>query len=167
MQLRNGMLVQVPSTLVPRLPSHFISNIQSTGIDLILGLNGWIWVYKRFPSEEWNPDSSSTGTATEPFGGISTSDFNPYVSTNSSQLTEQDVMWVGRVARVMELLRDWGIVVAKWKVEGAVRIVESWERGWEKLRKGGREAERELVERLLSEGEREGGAKVDHMDVDG
>lgn len=44
-QLRNGQLVTVPPILVRRLKSHFIS--LPCGVDLILGLNGYIWVSKH------------------------------------------------------------------------------------------------------------------------
>lgn len=41
-QLKNGNLLNVPPALVPRLKSHFHS--LPCGVDLILGLNGFIWV---------------------------------------------------------------------------------------------------------------------------
>ena len=44
-QLRNGQLVTIPPILVRRLKSHFIS--LPCGVDLILGLNGYIWVSKH------------------------------------------------------------------------------------------------------------------------
>ncbi|KAF5369894.1 hypothetical protein D9758_001051 [Tetrapyrgos nigripes] len=44
-KLRNGQLVAVPPILVRRLKSHFIS--LPCGVDLILGLNGYIWVSKH------------------------------------------------------------------------------------------------------------------------
>ncbi|KAG6332512.1 hypothetical protein ID866_6574 [Astraeus odoratus] len=44
-KLRNGQLVVVPSVLVRRLKSHFIA--LPCGVDLILGLNGYIWVSKH------------------------------------------------------------------------------------------------------------------------
>ncbi|KAF8738903.1 Exosome complex exonuclease RRP4 N-terminal region, partial [Rhizoctonia solani] len=44
-KLRNGQLVQVPNGLVRRLKSHFFS--LPCGVDLILGLNGYIWVSKH------------------------------------------------------------------------------------------------------------------------
>lgn len=43
-QLRNGMLVIVPPSLIVRLKSHF--NSLPCGVDLIIGLNGYIWVSK-------------------------------------------------------------------------------------------------------------------------
>lgn len=44
-QLRNGQLVTIPPILVRRLKSHFIS--LPCDVDLILGLNGYIWVSKH------------------------------------------------------------------------------------------------------------------------
>ena len=49
-QLRNGQLVIVPPILVRRLKSHFIS--LPCGVDLILGLNGYIWVSKHIKESE-------------------------------------------------------------------------------------------------------------------
>ncbi|KAL3901804.1 MAG: hypothetical protein SGCHY_000333 [Lobulomycetales sp.] len=40
--LRNGNLVVVPSSLVKRSKSHFVT--LTCGVDVIIGLNGWIWV---------------------------------------------------------------------------------------------------------------------------
>jgi len=44
-KLRNGQLVTIPPILVRRLKSHFIS--LPCDVDLILGLNGYIWVSKH------------------------------------------------------------------------------------------------------------------------
>ncbi|KIP04213.1 hypothetical protein PHLGIDRAFT_31465 [Phlebiopsis gigantea 11061_1 CR5-6] len=44
-KLRNGQLVIVPPALIRRLKSHFTS--LPCGVDLILGLNGYIWVSKH------------------------------------------------------------------------------------------------------------------------
>ncbi|KAF8328407.1 uncharacterized protein EI90DRAFT_2997938 [Cantharellus anzutake] len=44
-KLRNGQLVTIPSTLVRRLKSHFFS--LTCGVDIILGMNGYIWVQKH------------------------------------------------------------------------------------------------------------------------
>ena len=49
-QLRNGQLVTVPAILIRRLKSHFIS--LPCGVDLILGLNGYIWVSKSVKAAE-------------------------------------------------------------------------------------------------------------------
>ena len=49
-QLRNGQLVTVPPILIRRLKSHFVS--LPCGVDLILGLNGYIWVSKHVKQSE-------------------------------------------------------------------------------------------------------------------
>jgi len=49
-KLRNGQLVTVPPILVRRLKSHFIS--LPCEVDLILGLNGYIWVSKHVKENE-------------------------------------------------------------------------------------------------------------------
>jgi exosome complex component RRP4 len=49
-KLRNGQLVTVPPNLIRRLKSHFIS--LPCGVDLILGLNGFIWVSKHVKDSE-------------------------------------------------------------------------------------------------------------------
>jgi hypothetical protein len=49
-QLRNGQLVSVPPILIRRLKSHFCS--LPSGVDLILGLNGYIWICKHVRDNE-------------------------------------------------------------------------------------------------------------------
>ncbi|KAF5389128.1 hypothetical protein D9757_004883 [Collybiopsis confluens] len=49
-KLRNGQLATVPPILIRRLKSHFIS--LPCGVDLILGLNGYIWVNKHVKQNE-------------------------------------------------------------------------------------------------------------------
>ncbi|KAF8972692.1 hypothetical protein BDZ97DRAFT_1649780 [Flammula alnicola] len=49
-KLRNGQLVVVPPILVRRLKSHFLT--LPCGVDLILGLNGYIWVSKHVKENE-------------------------------------------------------------------------------------------------------------------
>ncbi len=50
LQLRNGQLVTVPPILIRRLKSHFYS--LPCGVDLILGLNGYVWVSKHVKDNE-------------------------------------------------------------------------------------------------------------------
>jgi len=49
-KLRNGQLVIIPPILVRRLKSHFIA--LPCGVDLILGLNGYIWVSKHIKESD-------------------------------------------------------------------------------------------------------------------
>ncbi len=46
-KLRNGLLLQLPPRLVRRLKSHFYHippPCGPSGVDVILGLNGYVWV---------------------------------------------------------------------------------------------------------------------------
>lgn len=45
-KLRNGSFVSVPPVLVQRCKSQF--HTLPCGVDVILGLNGFIWVHKKF-----------------------------------------------------------------------------------------------------------------------
>ena len=44
------MLVRVPPVLVRRLKSHFVT--LPSGVDLILGLNGYIWISKHVQTDD-------------------------------------------------------------------------------------------------------------------
>ena len=55
-KLENGQLIIVPSSLVKRLPQHYISF--PWGIDVILGRNGYIWITRSVPEEWKNQDEN-------------------------------------------------------------------------------------------------------------
>ncbi|KAI9026896.1 hypothetical protein DFJ74DRAFT_604316 [Hyaloraphidium curvatum] len=54
-QLRNGSLVVVPAAQVKRMKSHFHS--LPFGVDMIVGINGYIWVCKHAPQ---TPDQAES-----------------------------------------------------------------------------------------------------------
>ncbi|KAJ1954706.1 Exosome complex component rrp4 [Dispira parvispora] len=56
-KLRNGTLVKIPPALVQRSRSHF--HTLPCGVDVILGVNGYIWICKHTPLEvvEANPEN--------------------------------------------------------------------------------------------------------------
>ena len=53
-KLENGQLVIVPSSLVRRLPQHYVS--LPNGVDVILGKNGYIWITRSIP-DSWKHES--------------------------------------------------------------------------------------------------------------
>ncbi|CAM9897875.1 unnamed protein product, partial [Sphacelaria rigidula] len=63
-QLENGQLVSVPPVLIRRLKQHMVS-LGDTGVDVILGTNGNVWI-SRTPPEEWKGaeegDAAGTGS---------------------------------------------------------------------------------------------------------
>ncbi|KDE05371.1 hypothetical protein MVLG_04282 [Microbotryum lychnidis-dioicae p1A1 Lamole] len=64
-KLKNGMLVVVPPSLIVRLKSHFHS--LPHGVDLIIGLNGYIWISKTLPRnlKHQNDQSENAGFGEE------------------------------------------------------------------------------------------------------
>lgn len=56
-KLRNGTLVEVPPSLVVRLKSHF--HTLHCGVDMILGMNGYIWVQAASATKATDSISSS------------------------------------------------------------------------------------------------------------
>lgn len=61
-KLENGCFLRVASSLVPRLPQHFVS--LDCGVDVLLGVNGGIWVTRTMP-REWLAEVSP-GNSTVP-----------------------------------------------------------------------------------------------------
>ncbi|KAI8907259.1 hypothetical protein EDD86DRAFT_209151 [Gorgonomyces haynaldii] len=56
-KLRNGCLITVPSVLIKRSKSHFVT--LDCGVQVILGVNGYIWIAKHVPmtaEEEAQPE---------------------------------------------------------------------------------------------------------------
>jgi len=49
-KLENGQLVVVSSSLIKRLPQHYVS--LPWGVDVILGRNGFVWITRSIP-DEW------------------------------------------------------------------------------------------------------------------
>ena len=66
-QLKNGQLVTVPPALIVRLKSHFHS--LPFGVDLIVGLNGYIWVSKTV-AKTLNADGEEVGFGEESGEGV-------------------------------------------------------------------------------------------------
>lgn len=46
-KLENGQLVSVPPVLIRRLKQHMVS-LPDTGVDVILGTNGNVWISSKF-----------------------------------------------------------------------------------------------------------------------
>jgi exosome complex component RRP4 len=53
-QLQNGMVVQVPAGLIPRLKQHYITMGRHHQFQVLLGCNGWIWLQRNHPHHDHN-----------------------------------------------------------------------------------------------------------------
>ncbi|CAM9952959.1 unnamed protein product [Ascophyllum nodosum] len=59
-KLENGQLVSVPSVLIRRLKQHVVS-LPGTGVDVILGNNGNVWITRMQP-KEWRGADEGEGS---------------------------------------------------------------------------------------------------------
>jgi len=91
-KLRNGVLVTVPPTLVVRLKSHF--HTLPCGVELIVGLNGYIWV--AMASEREVKEDDEVGFQEESGEGV-------YSSVND-EIPDSTRLNITRVAMLIALL---------------------------------------------------------------
>lgn len=84
-KLRNGSFVCVPPVLVQRCKSQFHS--LPCGVDIILGLNGYIWVHKKF--------EGMTGDETDP---------TVYYSSVNDPISEDERQEIARVSNCISAL---------------------------------------------------------------
>ncbi|KAG2236520.1 exosome component 2-like protein [Thamnidium elegans] len=84
-KLRNGSFVCVPPVLVQRCKSQFHS--LPCGIDVILGLNGYIWVHKKFQTVE--------GDDTDP---------TVYYSSTNDDISEEERQDIARISNCISAL---------------------------------------------------------------
>jgi exosome complex component RRP4 len=80
-KLRNGTLVVVPSALIKRSKSHFVN--LSCGVDLVLGLNGYIYVQKHVLA---NPDM--------------------LYSNSNGEISSEERLLIARVCNIVQALAD-------------------------------------------------------------
>ncbi|GAA6028528.1 hypothetical protein JCM8097_007265 [Rhodosporidiobolus ruineniae] len=68
-KLKNGQLVTVPPSLVVRAKSHFHTLPPHIGVDMIIGLNGYVWVSKTV-KRETRADGEEVGFGEESGEGV-------------------------------------------------------------------------------------------------
>jgi exosome complex component RRP4 len=97
-KLRNGVLVIVPPTLILRLKSHFHS--LSCGVDLILGMNGYIWIQTPSSSNMLAQDDQRMD---EDGRGEATASMAIYSSQND-EISNETRGTIDRVAACIKIL---------------------------------------------------------------
>jgi len=95
-KLENGQFLKVPSSLVKRLPQHYLS-LPGIGIDVILGKNGYVWITRTLP-EDWLAQEDEIDVLT-PQAEIMQ---NLKIRHNKTLLTLEER---GRVARIHNVVK--------------------------------------------------------------
>lgn len=96
-KLSNGQIVQVPSVLIPRLPQHFIS--LEISIDVLLGVNGMIWITRTMP-REWLLDQEASDLSTPQVETL----FRLQALHTETPLTVEERLKICRVRNSIEIL---------------------------------------------------------------
>ncbi|KAK8864183.1 hypothetical protein IAR55_001429 [Kwoniella newhampshirensis] len=97
-KLRNGFLITVPPQLIRRLKSHFHHippPCGPTGVDIILGLNGFVWV--------------SSGTSQERREGGEGFDAEGVYSDRNDDITPEGRQAISLIANLIKLLAREGV----------------------------------------------------------
>ncbi|KAJ9475053.1 Exosome complex component RRP4 [Pseudozyma hubeiensis] len=108
-KLKNGVLVTASPNLIQRLKSHFIhlkDDQLSLDVDLIIGLNGYIWIAKHFP---YQPSTSASAAAAEHQRGLAGSGVGmdidaTYSDQNDADLSVELRRQIQRVAKCIHVL---------------------------------------------------------------
>ncbi|CDR88933.1 related to RRP4-3`-5` exoribonuclease [Sporisorium scitamineum] len=105
-KLKNGVLVTASPNLIQRLKSHFVhlnDDNLSLNIDLIIGLNGYIWIAKHFPYHQ--PSNSSSGNNEGLAGsGVGMDIDATYSDQNDADLSVELRRQIRRVAKCIHIL---------------------------------------------------------------
>lgn len=131
-KLRNGLLIRSPSSLISRLKSHFI--VLPCGVQLIVGLNGFIWVCIA-PKEAKEEDDDEEA-------------FTLYSNKNDDLPMEKHEA-IARVGKCIEILAESGVRITEARVASLWEASLEGESVWsvKDLAKGGA-GRAELVQRL-------------------
>lgn len=103
-KLKNGVLVTVSSNLIQRLKSHFVhlkDDELSLDVDLIIGLNGYIWIAKHFPYNQPSNSDQQKGLAGS---GVGMDIDATYSDQNDADLSVELRRQIQRVAKCIHVL---------------------------------------------------------------
>lgn len=107
-KLKNGVLVTASPNLIQRLKSHFVhlkDEELGLDVDLIIGLNGYIWIAKHFP---YNQPSNSAGGPDSHKGlagsGVGMDIDATYSDQNDADLSVELRRQIQRVAKCIHVL---------------------------------------------------------------
>ncbi|SCZ87801.1 BZ3500_MvSof-1268-A1-R1_Chr2-3g05269 [Microbotryum saponariae] len=145
-KLKNGMLVIVAPSLIVRLKSHFHS--LPHGVDLIIGLNGYIWISKTLPRnpKHQNDQSENAGFGEESAHTVYSSENDDISGRIRRAITRTAIVIVLMAKYCIPLSAD--IILEAYKA--AEEIAGDDETGLRKLKMPQTE---ELVLRALAETE--------------
>lgn len=127
-KLRNGALVSVPPVLVRRHKSHFLTlaQLHDGAVDLVLGLNGLIWVAKHIPFDVTKAEGE--GEVTEivgPNGRGVAMDVDGVYSDVNETIPPSTRSAISLVCFVLTILAHYSLPVTEAAIEQGCALVEA------------------------------------------
>lgn len=129
-KLRNGVLVAVPPVLIRRLKSHFITlrELRGGGVDLVLGLNGLIWVAKHIPFDAAKAEAegaADSGEAVGPAGRGVGMDIDGVYSDVNEHIAPETRTSIALVCFALTAMAHHGVPISDARVEQACAVLSS------------------------------------------
>ncbi|TGZ82796.1 hypothetical protein EX30DRAFT_339076 [Ascodesmis nigricans] len=147
-KLRNGMLVVVPSAMVPRSKNHTVVLKGGAGageVEVVLGVNGFVWIAKKRVVEVKKPEGGVQGMVS--ITRLEEEASMALYSNENDEVDEATRKEIARVAGVVRVLAREGVRVEEEVLKIGYKIaVEMAEEGDEGLEG---ERGRRMVERVL------------------
>ncbi|BFZ62274.1 Exosome complex component rrp4 [Saitoella coloradoensis] len=107
-KLRNGILVNIPPSLITRSKTHHYSLPEN--VDVLLGVNGWIWVSKHVP-----PPTAGSAASEEVYSNV-----NEHIDIQTRSA-------IARVANCIQALARSGVRVDETMIVYAYEASLAWE----------------------------------------
>ncbi|WFD34329.1 Exosome complex component rrp4 [Malassezia cuniculi] len=111
-KLRNGMLVNIPPALMRRMRTHFVS-LPGEVVDMIAGMNGYIWICKHEPFDQDKAEAMHGATMESQYSSVN----DPMSPATRRAIT--------RVAFIVDALARHGYLVTDTAVANGMTILDT------------------------------------------
>lgn len=128
-KLRNGVLVVVPPVLIRRHKSHFLTleHLQGGAVDLVLGLNGLVWVAKHVPFDVAKAEGEGENVEVGPAGRGVAMDIDGVYSDVNESIAPGTRAAISRVCFVLAILAHYSLPITAAAVEQGCALAEKHE----------------------------------------
>ncbi|WFD04136.1 Exosome complex component rrp4 [Malassezia obtusa] len=125
-KLRNGVLVSVPPVLIRRHKSHFVTLAQLAGgaVDLVLGLNGLVWVAKHIPFDVAKAEGEGEGVEVGPAGRGVAMDIDGVYSDVNEPIAPGTRRAISLVCFVLTVLAHYSLPITASAIEQGCALGE-------------------------------------------
>lgn len=125
-KLRNGVLVAVPPVLVRRHKSHFLTlaQLQGGAVDVVLGLNGLLWVAKHIPFDVAKAEGEGGNVQVGPAGRGVAMDIDGVYSDVNERIPVSTRNAIALVCFVLTVFAHYSLPITEAAVEQGCVLAE-------------------------------------------